>query len=68
MTSKRKRDVLSVTWKGKILQKLEKKCGSVAKIRKMYNVKRSTINDIKNRNKQVWERITQVFQEAEKLY
>ena len=53
MTSKRKRDVLSFTWKGKIHQKLEKKCGSVAQISKMYSVRRSTINDIKNRNKQV---------------
>lgn len=53
MTSKRKRDILSVTWKGKILQKLGKKCGSIAKIAKMYNVRRCAINDIKNRNEQV---------------
>ncbi|XP_073968268.1 uncharacterized protein [Bombus fervidus] len=53
MTSKRKRDVLSVTWKGKILQKLEEKCGGVAKIAKVYSIRRSMINDIKNRKKQV---------------
>lgn len=52
MTSKRKRDILSVTGKGKILEKLEKKCGCVAKIAKMYSVRGSTINDVKNRNTQ----------------
>jgi hypothetical protein len=63
--SKRRRDVSSVKGKGKILEKLEKKCGSFAKIAKIHSVKRSMIKDMKNRNTQL--RISQVFHEAEKL-